>query len=198
MVLLAAVSPFVLSEPALAQLEPCPPGQPTGRVPGTPPGAGAVPTQPEGRPAQYPLGKCQLRLSRSVVAAGESVGVSGAGYAAGAQVRVSAAGVTLATITADASGSFSTDVVIPASVDPGTYQVTAAGAAAGGGTQVLSATLTVTEPAASRSRASLGDALPRTGSNDILPTTAAGFGLVAVGTAAVIAARRRRSSPPAP
>jgi LPXTG-motif cell wall-anchored protein len=191
------VTPLVVvSGSALAQTEPCPPGQPSGRVPGTPPGPGAVPDQPSGRPAQYPLGKCQLRLSRSVVAAGESVGVSGAGYAAGADVRVAAAGVTLATVTANATGAFATEVVIPPSVDPGTYEVTATGAAPGGGTQVLSASLTVTEAAASRSSADLGDALPRTGSDDIVPTTAAGVGLVAVGTAAVIAARRRRASAP--
>ena len=192
-VVFAAALTFVLATPAGAQTEPCPPGVPFGRAPGTPPN---VPVA-VGRPAQYPLfGKCQLRLSRSVVAAGESVGVAGDGFAPGAEVKVSAAGKTLGSASANSAGSFATDVVIPASVAPGTHDVTASGAAAGGGTQVLSASLTVTGAAGSRSdRASLGDALPRTGGGDgLLPLTAAATILLGVGTAAVVAARRRRSS----
>ncbi|MGQ0521260.1 MAG: hypothetical protein ACT4PX_08935, partial [Actinomycetota bacterium] len=77
----AAALTFLLPTPAGAQTEPCPPGQPSGRPPGTPPGPGAAPGQPAGRPPQYPPGKCQLRLSRSVVAAGESVGIAGDGFA---------------------------------------------------------------------------------------------------------------------
>jgi LPXTG-motif cell wall-anchored protein len=193
------VTPLVVvSGSALAQTEPCPPGQPSGRVPGTPPGPGAVPDQPSGRPAQYPPGKCQLRLSRSVVAAGESVAVSGDGFAPGARIRVAAAGVTLANLAAGPTGSFTTDVVIPASVDPGTYDVTAAGPSGGGGTQVLSASLTVTSAVASRSRtAGLGDELPRTGNSEhLVPTATAGLALVGVGVAAVIASRRRRTTAP--
>ena len=195
-IVVTAAPVLLLQAPAGAQAEPCPPGQPAGRPPGTPPAPGAAPGQPAGRPPQYPPGKCQLRLTRSVVAAGESVGVAGDGFAPGAQVRVAAAGVTLATVSAGSTGSFSTDVVIPASVDPGTHDVTAAGVAADEGTQVLAASLTVTSAAASRSdTAGLGDALPRTGSSNLVPTAAAGLALVGAGAAAVVAARRRRTSP---
>lgn len=196
-VISAATVTIVLPAPAGAQSgSPCAPGQPFGRPPGTPPGPGAAPGQPPGRPPEYPPGKCQLLLSRSVVAAGQSVGVAGSGYAPGADVKVSAAGVSLASVAADSAGAFSTDVVIPRSVPSGTHEVTAAGAGAGGGTQVLSASLTVT--GASRSgAASLGDALPRTGGGDgVVPMTVAGAGLLGIGSAAVVAARRRRSAPP--
>lgn len=193
-VLFALASTLLVPAPAGAQAEPCPPGQPTGRPPGTPPGPGAAPGQPTGRPPQYPPGKCQLRLTRSVVAAGDTVGVAGDGFAPGAQVRVAAAGVTLATVAADAGGSFATDVRIPASTAPGLHDVTAAGAGAGGGTQVLSASLTVT--GASRSdTAGLGPSLPRTGGDGIVPMTLAGAGLLALGAASVVAARRRRTQP---
>jgi LPXTG-motif cell wall-anchored protein len=194
-VVFAAALTVLLPAPAGAQAEPCPPGQPTGRPPGTPPGPGAAPAQPTGRPPQYPPGKCQLRLSRSVVAAGESVGIAGDGFAPGAQVRMAAAGRTLATVAADAGGSFSTDVVIPASLAPGTHEVTASGAAAAGGTQVLAASLTVTGAASRSDTAGLGGALPRTGGDGIVPMTIAGSGLLAVGTSAVVAARRRRTQP---
>lgn len=197
-VISAATVTIVLPGPAGAQSgSPCAPGQPSGRPFGEPPGPpGSPPRQPDGRPPAYPPGKCQLLLSRSVVAAGESVGVAGSGYAPGADVKVSAAGVTLASVAADPAGAFSTDVVIPRSVPSGTHEVTAAGAGAGGGTQVLSASLTVTG-GASRS-ASLGDALPRTGGGDgLVPMTVAGAGLLGIGSAAAVAARRRRSAPPA-
>lgn len=181
----------VLPVPAAAQAEPCPPGQPAGRPPGTPPGI--APGQPPGRPPQYPPGKCQLRLSRSVVAAGGSLVVAGDGFAAGAPIRMAVAGGTLATVAASSTGSFSAEVRIPASTEPGIHEVAASGAAAGGGTQVLSASLTVTgsQPVS----ASLGDTLPTTGGGDgIGPLSAVGAGLVAVGSAAVAAARRRRQA----
>lgn len=183
----------VLPTPAGAQAEPCPPGQPTGRPPGTPPGPGAAPGAVPGRPPQYPPGKCQLLLSRSVVGVGGSVGVSGAGFLSGAQVVVRAAGVSLGTVSADAGGSFSTDVVIPASVAPGTHEVSASGAAPGGGTQVLSASLTVT--GAGTQTAGLGDSLPRTGSDGLGSLTPLATVLLVVGSAAVVATRRRTTKP---
>lgn len=195
-VLVASVT-IVLPAPAGAQAEPCPPGQPTGRPPGQPPGPGAPPGQPPGRPPQYPPGKCQLRLSRSVVAAGESVGVAGEGFAPGGEVRVAAAGVGLANLSAGSGGSFSTNVVIPEALAGGTHSVTASGPAAGGGTQVLSASLTVTgarSGGAGAAGAQEGDALPRTGAAGITALAALGLALTGLGASAVAATRRRRSS----
>ena len=192
-VVIAAVFAVVLPMPAGAQTEPCPPGQPAGRPPGTPPASDLTPSAPAGRPPQYPPGKCQLRLSRSVVGVGGSLVVSGAGFVSGAQVVVRAAGVSLGTVSADTGGSFSADVVIPASVAPGTHEVTASGAGADGGTQVLSASLTVT--GARTQTAGLGDSLPRTGSDSVGPLAAVAAFLLLVGTAAVVATKRRTAKP---
>ena len=180
----------VLSAPAtvFAQAEPCPPGQPPDRPGGT--------GQPIGRPPQYPPGKCQLRLSRSVVPAGEAVGVAGAGFASSSSVRLGLGAASLGTAAADSDGSFSRDVTVPANTQPGVYEVTATGPGASGGTQVLGASLTVVGAGATTAGGSRGQptegALPRTGSSNAAPLVLVGALFLAVGAAAVVTARRRR------
>ncbi len=187
---------------ASAQASPCPPGQPDGRPPGQPPSS---PGQPNGRPPQYPPGRCNLALSRGSVARGEKVTVFGAGYAPGSAVDLTLHSdpIGLATVTSGADGSFTADVTIPLSAPLGQHTVEAAGTAPGGDPMVLSASLEVTDAAA----ASRGSTAPRAavgstsgGSSSGLAftgleiglMTALGVGLVAVGSAAVLGARRRR------
>lgn len=174
-----------LAGPVSAQrAEPCPPGQPPGRPPGQPT---SPPGQPTGRPPQYPPGKCQLRLDRNAGAPGETVAVSGDGFVPGSRVNIVMGGTTLATVTADPEGRVATSVVIPPDLAAGPYDVVATGPAAAGGTHVLSASFTVGGAAApTRGR------LPRTGSSSPLPLVLVSGSLVLVGSAAVLAARRRR------
>ncbi|MDP9387003.1 MAG: hypothetical protein M3Q48_03530, partial [Actinomycetota bacterium] len=187
LVVAAAVLAFTPAPAGAQTADPCPPGQPSGRPFGTPPGPpGSPPGQPASRPLQYPPGKCQLRLSRSVVGPGDSVGIAGAGFARSSEVRLAVAGAGLGTVTADQSGAFATDVVIPASVAPGVHEVTASGVAPGGEPQVLAATLTVTGAEASRGgtgsvagQAAQEGSLPRTGTGDgVRPLSALALALL--------------------
>lgn len=196
--LTSGMTGLALAGSAQAQVaEPCPPGQPSDRPAGQP---NSPPRQPADRPPQYPPGKCQLRLSQSVVAAGGSLQAAGAGFAPGSTVEVSLSGASLplASTTADGGGAFSANLVIPASTKPGSHTVTASG-----GAQVLSASLEVT-PAGSRPRAAAGAGgsnaqaagqnLPRTGSSSPLPLALAGGTLLAMGMGAVVVARRRSAA----
>ena len=188
---------------AAAQSSPCPPGQPDGRPPGQPPG---VPGQPNGRPPQYPPGACNLRLSAGSVARGEKLTVYGSGYAAASGVALSLHSdpIALGAVTADGQGSFTADVVIPASAPLGQHTVEAAGTAFDGSPMVLSASLEVTDGAAASrgaSRSTSSAAASGTSSGglafsgvEIGLLTTLGLGLVAVGSVAVLGARRRRTA----
>ncbi len=183
----------VAGAPALAQNDsPCPPGQPPGRQPGQPF------EQPQEERGQYPIGECQLRLSQSVAAQGETIQAAGNGYAPRSSVDVTLNGASIGSATADANGAFTTDVQIPHDASVGDGVISAEGVDAGGGARVLSANFTVVDadgpaPAASRSaeRSGVAGMLPRTGAG-IAALTATGAGFIAIGTAAIIAARRRR------
>lgn len=205
--LLVGAPVLFVGSPAFGQAaEPCPPGQPSDRPPGTP--VDQPPGQPGGRPPQYPPGKCQLRLSRSVVAAGGSLQAAGAGFAPGSTVRVAMAATSLGSATADRDGAFSAALVVPASTEPGSYTVTASGPASPGGDQVLSASLRVTGAQAGdaangargtnsaggeRGQGEGAEPLPRTGTASTLPLVLTGGTLLAVGVGTVVLARRRRA-----
>ena len=183
--------------PAFAA-SPCPPGQPTGRPPGVRPGA---PGQPTGRPSAYPpRSRCQLQLSQSVAAAGESVTVSGSGYAASSAVQLSFDGGSAGSATTDGSGAFSAALTVPSNAEPGSHSVAASGVDPNGEAYVLSATLEVSGAGASggsqagAAQEADGGALPRTGSDSTIPGALAGAMLVAVGACFVIIARRRLRS----
>jgi len=149
-----------------------------------------------------------MRLSRSQVAAGESVTAAGDGFTPRSSVRLALGGRDLRSTTTDSNGSFVQDVTVPASTAPNTYQATATGPEASGGTRVLAATLTVTRAsAATRASPARGattrgatgtkgaptGALSRTGSATAVPLTLAALGLIGVGTLAVVGVRRRRA-----
>jgi len=182
--------------PAAGQNDsPCPPGQPPGRQPGE--------SQPQPQPqrGQYPIGECQLRLSQSIAAQGETIQAAGNGFAPGSSVDLALGGTGIASATTDATGAFATDVQIPVDAAVGDSVITAQGVDAAGDARVLSANFTVTEasgvtPAVSRSadRTGVAGMLPRTGAG-IAALAATGAGFIAVGTAAIVAARRRRTAP---
>lgn len=188
--LLAVVPGMALPTAVSAQEEPCPSSQPLGD------------DESSGSPSQYPVGKCELRLSASVVVAGDSVGVAGSGFASRSSVRMALGAASVGTASAGPDGSFSRQVTVPATTEPGTYRMTATGPSASGGTQVLGAFLTVAgagAPAAGAPAAGAPaggrqptGALPRTGGSDSVPLVVLGALLVAVGSAAVVTARRRR------
>ncbi|MBW3557592.1 MAG: LPXTG cell wall anchor domain-containing protein [Actinobacteria bacterium] len=192
--LLLATAAVLSAPPASAQQSsPCPPGQPSGRPPGHPPDR---PGQPTGRPPQYPPGECNLRLSRGAAARGDAVVAAGSGYRPGSRVEVTLNSdpISLGSATTDGAGAFEHRFTVPASASLGSHTVTASGVDSNGAARVLSAGLEVTAAsgaAAAPAGARDSSTLPRTG----LATAgmaAVGAGLVALGTFAVMGARRRR------
>ena len=116
---------------------------------------------------------------------GESVRVSGAGYAPGASVDITieSTPTLLKTVTTDATGSFSTTVVIPATFPGGQHTLKATGADPAGGLRVLSLAVAVAGDAA-------GSGLPRTGT-DTFPLVGVAVAGIAVGAAILIVRRRQ-------
>ena len=162
----------------------CPPGQPSGRPPGAPPDS---PPGNPGRPA-YPPGRCQLALSQSSAARGDSFRASGGGFAPGEDVTLSIAGMNVRSVAADANGAFAADLTVPDDAPVGRTEVRATGA-----NQTLAAAFEVLAPAAAaRSRAPEASFLPRTGS-EFVATAALGAVLLALGAVLVLSARRTRS-----
>ena len=172
--------------------ESCPAGQPPGVRPGNP--NPAPPANSNGRPPQYPLGKCELRLSQNAASAGQSVTAAGDGYSPGATIAIRLGAASVGTATANRNGSFSQAFVVP-NVAPGQYDVTASGASADG-TQVLSASVTVTAPGTAHAASGVAGSLPsgglpRTGSSSTIPLTAGAIALVVLGGAFLVIGRRR-------
>jgi len=130
-----------------------------------------------------------FHVSASVdeAARGDAVDVTGSGFHPGETVRLELrlGGVTLqlGTAVADASGSFSTSVTVPASAAVGSHTVHGVGLESG---RSFSDTLSVVRTAA----------LAATGPADATAAVLLGFGLLGLGAASVLAARtgRRRSN----
>jgi hypothetical protein len=188
-VALALLMSVVLTGAASADSSPCPPGQPSGRPPGQNP---QQPGPPNGRPPQYPPGECNLQLSSGSVARGESVAVTGTGFAPGEVValRLEPGAHALGTVTADSVGRFTQSVTVPSNASLGGSTVLATSAS-----RELSAALEVTA-AADTSRSAPASArasvLSRTGA-EIAATALAGLLLIAVGIVGVMVGRRRRN-----
>lgn len=160
----------------------CPPGQPSGRPPGTPPNA----TPPNnGRPQNYPAGRCQFGLSQNAAKRGETVTATGEGFVPGETVVLSVGGVRAASALAGADGRFATQLTVPSSAPLGATTVLATGQS-----QELSASFEVLGAGAP---ATGSGTLPRTG-NDLLPIAAGGLVLVGIGALAVVTTRRRRTA----
>jgi hypothetical protein len=145
---------------------------------------------------QYPPNQCSLALSVSVAVPGETIISSSAncssGFTAGATVTITleSVPVQLATVTADANGQFSTPITIPGNAELGPHTVVATGQGANGSTLSISAGLTLVSGAEGARGAARGGALPFTGS-DSLPLVWIALALLTVGTALVLAVRRR-------
>lgn len=186
----SGVLSLLLVAPASAQASPCPPGQPTGRPPGTPPNQ---PGPPEGRPPEYPPGRCNLALSQSAGSRGQSVDAQGNGFVPGESVVFSLGNRQVASSVANPSGVVSTSFTVPDDAPFGRTEVRASGQA-----QVLSAAFEVLPGAASADRSSRATAaagsVARTGAY-VGATALAGAALVGLGTVFVLGARRRRGLP---
>jgi hypothetical protein len=134
------------------------------------------------RPPSRP--RCRRRTGPTVdgtLAPGNTVTVTGAGFAPGSQAELTVASQpqSLGFFTANGSGTVTARVTIPA-LDPGSHTLTLTGPLPAGGTLILTADFTV------------GGALPRTGAN--LPIRAAVTGLViaALGALLLVSRRTRR------
>lgn len=126
----------------------------------------------------------QGRVDRNVLPAGERLRLQGGGYQPGTLVRVEAAGRLLEELRADERGAIDVRVRLE---QQGGQVVAASGRRQGGGLQVVSATVRVSEAGAS----SLSDGFARRG--DVLPGLLRGLALVvvvAVGTFVLRVLRR--------
>lgn len=144
----------------------------------------------------YPPNQCSLALSVSAAIPGQTIVAGSAncspGFAAGATVEITLESdpVHLATVRADADGQFSTPVTIPADATPGSHSVVATGQGASGSTPTIRAGLTVMSGTAGARAEGAAGGLPFTGS-DSLPLVWIALALLTVGTAFVLAVRRR-------
>jgi hypothetical protein len=111
-------------------------------------------------------------VSKSVVDAGDTLTMSGNGFAPNASpltITLLSDPVVLGTTAADATGHYSVVVRIPANTLPGTHTLVVSGAGADGHNHQSVATITVR--------------LPRTGASNTGRTTAAGVAILALGFA---------------
>jgi hypothetical protein len=144
----------------------------------------------------YPPNRCSLALSVSAAIPGQTIIAGSAncspGFAAGATVEITLESdpVHLATVTADGSGQFSTPVTIPGGATPGSHSVVATGQGADGSTPAISAGLTIMSGTAGARAEGAAGRLPFTGS-DSVPLVWIALALLTVGTAFVLAVRRR-------
>ncbi|HZQ26867.1 MAG TPA: hypothetical protein VFA94_04120, partial [Acidimicrobiales bacterium] len=152
------------------------------------------------RPPQYPPGKCEMRTSESQVEHGKSFTAAGDGFAPGSAVDLTLNGQKITTVHADDTGAFVTNVAVPKSQAAGAYQLIATGDDGAGGTQVLSAAMTVASAMGARgsnvATTPLQSAVAtapagHSSSSSTAPMEALAAGLVVLGLGAGVAARRR-------
>lgn len=103
-----------------------------------------------GRGQEYPPSSETLAVSTSVAVPGEPVTISGSGYEPGTTVTVTFESTprVVGVLQADASGRFTTQVVIPVDATPGMHTIKATGMGADGNPRVVSAAIRVMVPAA--------------------------------------------------
>lgn len=169
------LSPFVALMPVLV-------------LGGTPASAQAGTCPPGGTPA-YPPAACELAVSTTQVRPGEPVAVSGGGFAPNSTVTLRFDSTQVGTAQTNATGVLSTTVTVPANAAPGPHTITAVGTDPSGRPRQLNATVSVLGVQVTRD-----GTLPRTGSSSTVPGGIAGIVLVGVGSAAIVAARRRRTA----
>ena len=145
--------------------------------------------------APYPPVTGTLTLSQTVVEPGDTIQVSGSGFAPNSSVSVTmekeggGTPVVVGAFTTNGTGSFSGEVTIPDTTAVGRYVLKASGTDGQcvGVARVLSAGFTV------RAAAAAGAIGPRTGA-DVLPWLLVAISVIAVGGALVLIGRRRRGS----
>lgn len=142
---------------------------------------------------QYPPAATGLQVERNTVAAGGTVTVAGCGTPSGTvSFTLSPDPIVLGTATTNVSGFYRAALAIPC-VEPGAHTLTASGAATGSTALNVNDTTGACAGAAA-TPATGGEDLPITGSSTTAPLTAAGIGLVLIGAATAVAARRRRAA----
>lgn len=129
-------------------------------------------------------------LGSSSVVAGGSLKVSGAGFAAGAQLKLElrSTPVALGTVTASDAGAFSTTVTIPASVPAGAHTLVVI---LPDGTEVTAAVTVTAAPSAGADAG--GDALAQTGGEILMPAVWAAVLALMVGAGLMVRRRMRQS-----
>lgn len=207
---LAGLATLGLAAPAAAQeSQPGNPGQGSERCEAAgAPGSGAYP------PA---AGTQDAAVSDSTPQRGQRVtATSGCReFAPGASVSVRVGSLLVGSTVASAQGEAVTSFIVPTTLADGGYEVLfsglgfsgqphvvgvpiqvaggTSGAATGGGTPEEPADTAVGGADDGAGTVTVaGVSLPRTGSGEVVPLTATGFGLVAAGGALVLVARRRR------
>lgn len=139
----------------------------------------------------YPPGQCRRAATDDTPQRGQSISVtSGSGsFTPGESVQVRVLGMVF-NLTADSTGNVTATFTIPSDAKCGRTNVVFDGASSSD----VSVPINVDCAAAAAQR---NRALPTTGADHIAELTLAGVGLVAVGGAVVVAARRRRDETPA-
>lgn len=150
---------------------------------------------------QYPPRARVLAVDRSSTPAGGTVVVSGQGTPNGRVDFTLVLGTTisrsvaLGSATTDAGGFYRATLTIPCETPQGDHTLRASGAANDSTRLNISGTAQVCPSGgATTAGVATGGALPRTGSSSTAPLAAAGAGLVLIGAATAITARRRRSA----
>lgn len=138
--------------------------------------------------AQYPPSALGLQLSKTEVTRGESIQITGTCFLANTVVSIEflPGPVSLGSAQTNAQGTFARTVTIPADATPGAHTIVASD-----GTNRLTATVSVLGITITRGDTS---GLPRTGAAFTIPFGIAGVALIAVGTLAVLATRRKRAA----
>lgn len=152
--------------------------------------------------AQYPPAATACRVSANVVPPGASITVTCGGFRARTVVRIILRSTPreIGTAITDGAGSLTQAVTIPADTELGAHELVMSGESASGGVREVSVPLTVVASRSgvdvleSRTNAGRGGGeLSRTGSSHTVPLGAAAVGLVGLGTASLVIARRRHS-----
>jgi hypothetical protein len=128
-----------------------------------------------------------LTVTPTTLTPSQSFTASGSGYAASSPVTVTFTSdpVVLASITTNATGSFTATLNVPANATLGTHTISASGKAPDNSARILTATVTVVAGGGSGAKP-----LVRTGPSNVGPMIMWGILLIAVGFVAVVAVRR--------
>lgn len=143
--------------------------------------------------AQYPPAAPAVGVSDTVVTPGQPINVAGAGWLPNSEVTLTffSDPVVLGTAVVDGNGEFTAQVTIPAAATPGRHTLRTTGLGAGGQARTVDVALTVAAaPTPDRAGVTPSPRLPRTGGEALVALLTAG-GLLAVGSTAVVVARRR-------